>query len=113
MHRQVNTIMLELLKIFPIYEFEKLETRHQSNHYIKYFSSWQQLIVLLFAQAGYKDSLREIETSLKVHSPKWYHIGLKDIKRSTLSDAMQRSSYRIYEGIFYSLLERCKSLTPR
>jgi len=57
--------------------------------------------------------MREIEASLKVHSPKWYHIGLKDIKRSTLSDAMQRRSYRIYEGIFYSMLERCKSLTPR
>jgi len=71
------------------------------------------LIVLLFAQAGHKDSLREIETSLRVHQPKWYHIGLVDIKRSTLSDAMNRRSYEIYEGIFYKLLERCKSLTPK
>jgi len=101
-----------LLKIFPRYEFEKLENQYIGNRYTKYFSGWQQLIVLLFAQAGYKDSLREIETSLKVHYPKWYHIGLQDIKRSTLSDAMRRRSYRIYEGIFYSLLERCKSLTP-
>jgi len=113
MQRQVNTIMSELLKIFPRYEFEKLESSHLSNHYIKYFSGWQQLIVLLFAQSGHKDSLREIETSLKVHFSKWYHIGLKGIKRSTLSDAMQRRSYRIYEGIFYRLLERCKSLTPK
>jgi len=78
MQRQVNTIMSEMLKIFPRYEFEKLENRHLSNHYTKYFSGWQQLIVLLFAQAGHKDSLREIETSLRIHQPKWYHIGLED-----------------------------------
>lgn len=113
MQRQITTIMSELLKIFPRYEFEKLEAKHLGNYYTKYFNGWQQLVVLLFSQAGHKDSLREIETSLKVHYPKWYHIGLKNIKRSTLSDAMQRRSYRIYEGIFYTLLERCKSLTPR
>lgn len=113
MQKQVNTIMNELLKIFPRYEFEKLEAQYQSNHYIKYFSGWQQLIVLLFAQAGYKDSLREIETSLKVHYSKWYHIGLKNIKRSTLSDAMNRRDYQIFEGIFYRLLDRCKSVTPK
>jgi len=90
-----------------------LETQRQSNHYIKYFSGWQQLIVLLFAQAGYKDSLREIETSLKVHYNKWYHVGLKNIKRSTLSDAMNRRDYKIYEGLFYQLFQRCKSLTPK
>lgn len=113
MQRQVNTIMSELLRIFPRYEFEKLENRYGSNHYIKYFNGWQQLIVLLFAQAGSKDSLREIETSLKVHYPKWYHIGLKNIRRSTLSDSMNRRSYQIFEGIFYKLLERCKSVTPK
>jgi len=103
--------MTELLKIFPRYEFDKLENRHLSNYYTKYFSGWQQLIVLLFAQAGFKDSLREIETSLRVHQTKWYHIGLDNIKRSTLSDAMNRRSYQVYEGIFYKLLERCRSLT--
>lgn len=71
------------------------------------------MIVLLFAQAGHKDSLREIETSLRVHHQKWYHIGLENIKRSTLSDAMNRRSYEIYEGVFYKLLERCRSVTPK
>ena len=113
MHRQINTIMTEILKIFPRYEFEKLENRHESNRYIKYFDGWQQLIVLLFAQAGHKDSLREIETSLKVHYSKWYHIGLKNIKRSTLADAMNRRDYEIFQGIFDKLLERCRSVTPK
>ena len=110
--RKINTILLELLKLFPRYEFEKLENRYHGNYYTKYFTGWQQLITLLFAQAGGKDSLRDIETSLSVHYSKWYHIGLKGIKRSTLSDAMQNRPYEIYEGLFYKLLKKCQLVTP-
>jgi len=45
--RQVTTMLGELLKIFPRYEFEKLEKQYQSNHYTKYYTGWQQLITLL------------------------------------------------------------------
>ena len=110
---KVNTIMLELLKLFPGYEFEKLEKLYNGNYYTKYFTGWQQLITLLFAQAGRKDSLRDIETSLSVHYSKWYHIGLKGIKRSTLSDAMRERPYEIFEGLFYKLLEECQAVTPK
>jgi hypothetical protein len=105
--------MAELLRIFPRYEFEKLEKQHLGNHYTKYFTGWQQLIVLLFSQIGGKDSLREIETSLNVHSAKWYHIGLKGVKRSTLSDAMSNRPFEIFEGLFYKLLAKCKAVTPK
>jgi hypothetical protein len=111
--RQNNTIMGELLRIFPRYEFEKLEKEHNGNYYTKYFTGWQQLITLLFAQVGGKDSLREIETSLNVQQAKWYHIGLKSIKRSTLSDAMNKRDCKIFEGVFYKLLEKCQSVTPK
>ena len=80
---KVNAIMLELLKLFPRFELEKLENRCNGNYYTKYFTAWQQLITLLFAQAGGKGSLRDIETSLSVHYSKWYHIGLKGVKRRT------------------------------
>jgi len=83
--RQITTIMGELLRILPRYEFEKLEKQHRSNHYTKYYTGWQQLVTLLFAQIAGHDSLRAIQRSLGVHSHKWYHLGLDDIKRSTLS----------------------------
>ena len=104
--------MLELLKLFPRYEFEQLEKRYQGNHYTKYFTSWQQLIVLMFAQICGKDSLREIETSLNVPYRKWYHIGFRGVKRSALSHAMSSRSHQIFEGIFYKLLAKFKSVTP-
>jgi hypothetical protein len=80
---------------------------------MKYFTCCQQFITLLYAQIKTKDSLRDIETSLKTQSSKWYHIGLRDIKRLTLSDANNQRDYRIYEELFYKAIQRCKSITPR
>ena len=82
--KQVTTMLGEFLKIFPRYEFKKLEKKRQSNHYTESFMGWQQLIILFYAQIVGHDSLRGIQTSLDVHAQKWYHFGLENIKRSTL-----------------------------
>ncbi|HID43396.1 MAG TPA: IS4 family transposase [Archaeoglobaceae archaeon] len=109
----LNTIYNQLLHLMPRHHFENLVKRYKGDHYVKYFTCWQQFMSLLYAQVRGKDSLRDIETSLKAQSSRWYHIGLKDIKRSTLSDANNQRDYRIYEGFFYELLYRCKSITPK
>lgn len=108
-----NTIYNQILHLIPRHQFESLVKRYKGDHYVKYYTCWQQFITLLYAQIKAKDSLRDIETSLKAQSSRWYHIGLKDIKRSTLSDANNQRDYRIYEDFFYSLLDRCKSITPK
>lgn len=105
--------MSELLNLFPRYDFERLVDRHQGNRYTKYFTAWQQLITILFSQVSGKDSLRDIETSLTVHHRKWYHIGFQGVKRSTLSDAINNRPAEIYEGLFYKLLAKCRSVTPQ
>ncbi len=109
----ISTIFNQFLQLIPRHEFEKLVQKHKGDRYVKYFSCWQQLITLLFAQIRGKDSLRDIETSLKTQSSRWYHIGLQNIKRSTLADANNHRSHKIYEALFYYLLERCKSITPK
>ena len=110
---KITPLLGKLDNIFPRYDFEKLENQYNANHYTKYFTGWQQFIVLLFAQINGKDSLREIETSINLHHHKWYHIGFRGVKRSTLSDAMNQRSWQIYEGSFYRLLEKCQSMNPR
>jgi hypothetical protein len=74
--KQVTTILGELLRYFPRYEFETIEQQYQSNQYTKYYTGWHQFVTLLFAQIGGHDNLRGIETSLGVHAQKWYHLGL-------------------------------------
>lgn len=109
----INTIYSQLLQLIPRHEFESLVKKHKGDHYVKYFTCWQQFISLLYAQIRKKDSLRDITTSLGAQYQKWYHIGLKDIRRSTLSDANNKRPYEVFESLFYKLLQRCRSLTPR
>ncbi|NCU33514.1 MAG: DUF4372 domain-containing protein, partial [Candidatus Moranbacteria bacterium] len=56
--------------------FKKCVDRYKGDRYTKSFSCWQQLLVLLFAQAKGLDSLRDIEVRLQSHQNKWYHLGL-------------------------------------
>lgn len=108
-----NTIFNQILHLVPRHQFESLVNKYQSDRYVKYFSCWQQFITLLYAQIRGKDSLRDIETSLRTQSTKWYHIGLKDIKRSTLCDANKYRNWKIYEELFYRILSRCKDIAPK
>jgi hypothetical protein len=94
-----NTIFNQLLQLLPRHEFEKAVLRHNGDKYIKYFSCWQQFIILFYAQIRKKDSLRDIITSLHTQQGKWYHIGLKKICRSTLSDANNKRPYYIFEDL--------------
>ena len=88
---QVNTIFSDLLKLLPRYEFDKIVDSHKGNRYTKTFTGQQELTVLLFSQIRGQDSLREIETSLRTQAKKWYHIGLKGVSRSTLSDSLKKT----------------------
>jgi hypothetical protein len=67
---------------------------------------------MLYAQVKGCDSLRDIQNGFAAQSYKLYHLGLPSVKRSTLADANQTRDYRIYEKLFYKLLERCKNITP-
>jgi len=57
--------------------------------------------------------MRSIKTSFGVHSQKWYHLGLEGIKQSTLSDTIKSRPNQIYEVLFYKLLDKCRSDTPK
>jgi hypothetical protein len=80
---------------------------------VKTFTTWQQFITMLYSQVKQKDSLRDIESGLLTQSAKWYHIGLGNVRRSTLADANNKRDYRVFEDLFYHILSRCQGLTPK
>lgn len=108
-----TTIMNELLHLIPRHRFETIVNRYSGDRYVKRFNCWNQFTTLLYAQASGKDSLREIEHGFMAHSDRLYHLGLPQIKRSTLADANKTRSYQIFEDLFYRFLERCKDVTPK
>lgn len=109
-----TTILNQLLDYIPRYEFDKIVSTVDSNHYVKTFKTWNQFTVLLYAQAAAKDSLRDIQNGLAVQSGRLYHLGLPEtIAKSTLADANKKRDYHVYEELFDALLKRCRSVTPK
>jgi len=84
--------------------------QHNADKYTKKLSCWNQLTIMLYAQATEKDSLRDIETGLRIQDSRWYHLGLSTVARSTLSAANGKRPWQIYESLFYKVLERCQNL---
>ena len=108
-----NTVFSQLLQLISRTQFKRCVDHYEGDKYTKRFSCWQQLIVLLFAQAKGLSSLRDIEVSLKSHERKWYHLGLTNVARSTLADANTERSADIFREVFYSFLEKCRELAPK
>lgn len=108
-----TTVLNEMLNLLPRHQFETLVKSHDSNRYVKRFNCWHQLVTMVYAQASGKQSLRDIQQGLQANSARLYHLGLPNIKRSTLSDANTNRSYKIFEGLFYKLLSRCQEVAPK
>jgi hypothetical protein len=105
-----STVLNQLLQFLPQQEFERSIKQFKSDRYVKYFTTKALFVVHLYSQIRKKDSLRDIVCGLEQHQSKWFHIGLQNIKRSTISDANNRISYEVYESLFYAMLKKCHPL---
>lgn len=107
-----NTIFNQLANFLPKDKFNQFVGQHNGNKYTKKLTAWNQLIVLLYAQATGKESLRDIETAFNINNNDWYHLGVNTVSKSSISYANNNRDYQIFEKLFYSLLEQCKNLIP-
>ncbi len=82
-----NSIFGQILQLIPRYEFEKAVKQHNGDFASKGFTCWEQFVSMMFAQISGQTGLRGIEIALDSVKNLLYHIGVKKIKRSTLSYA--------------------------
>lgn len=107
-----TTVLNQLLALLPENRFQTFVGQHEADKYVKTFSCWNQLTTMLFAQATGKESLRDIEASLRVLDSTWSELGLRSTARSTIAYANEHRPSPIYESLFYELLSKCEELNP-
>lgn len=105
-----NTILKQILQIIPRHEFEKSVKKHNGDFASKGFTCWQHFVSMLFAQLSGQTGLRGIENSFESINNHLYHMGVKKIKRSTLSYANNNRSCEVYENVFTDLLDKILSM---
>jgi hypothetical protein len=107
---RVCSIFSQILKLIPRLEFEAAVRQHGAERHARGFSSWAQMIAMLFCQLGHAQSLREMTGGLAACEGKLRHLGVEDPpKRSTLSYANQHRPWQLYETVFHNLLKRCQA----
>ena len=107
-----NTILGQMLKMFPRYEFQKAVSETKTEYHSRGFSSWNHFVAMLFGQLSGQDSLRGIEAGLATQGASLYHAGIKPIHRSTLSYANQHRSHELFKKIFLGMLSKCEAIAP-
>ena len=107
------TVFNQLFNFIPRCVFEKSALAHGADRYAKHFKAWQQFLILLYAQATGKRSLREIEGGLQLHQGKLYHLGLRPVPRSTVADGLERRSCSLFEDLFRTMVQQAARKAPR
>jgi hypothetical protein len=105
------SVFSQLMDFVPRYEFRQIVKRHKGDHRVRRFSCWEQFLVMAFAQLTYRESLRDIETCLRSLSGVLYHAGIRtQVSRSTLADANEHRSWKMYQDLALLLIARARLL---
>jgi Transposase DDE domain/Domain of unknown function (DUF4372) len=105
----VCSIFSQVLGVFSRTEFEQAVGQHRAQHHARGFSSWSQLVAMLFCHLGRAQSLREICGGLAACEGKLRHLGVNQSpKRSTLAYANEHRPWQLYQTVFEQLLKKCQ-----
>ena len=105
------SIFSQLLQLFPRAEFERAVKNHKAERHARGFTSWGQLVAMLFCQLGRAHSLREICGGLACCEGKLKHLGIPLApKKSTLAYANEHRPWELFQTVFTQLLGKCQQL---
>lgn len=108
-----STIFTQLLQEVNRYDFQNQVSKYNGDKKAWILKCFPILVIMMFTQLKKKDSLRDIETGMNLIRNQFYHLGLKEVKRSSLSDALKVRPHEVYEEYYYKLLEKLNSREKR
>ncbi|MCH4241602.1 MAG: DUF4372 domain-containing protein, partial [Prevotella sp.] len=98
-------IFSQLIEFLPQRIFDRIVMKYEGNKYVKHFSCWNQLLVMMFGQLSNRDSLRDLVNIISAHSGKTYHLGFgRKVTRSNLAKVNERREPQIFEDFAYHMI---------
>ncbi len=98
-------VFSQLLDTLDRNDFNYLVRKYEGDKYVKQFTCYNQLAVLMFGQLSNRESLRDVVLATQAHASKAYHLGFgKAVTKSNLSKANNNRDYRIFEEFAYHMV---------
>jgi len=106
-----RAVFSQIMTRIPQHQFYACVDRYHGNHRIRTFSCWDQFLCMAFAQLTYRDSLRDIESCLRLDRSPLYHMGIRGkVSRTTMAHANETRDWRIYADLAQSLIAIARRL---
>jgi len=107
--RHQNSVFHGLLKHIPWSILDRLVDRYNADWDGRVVKTKAHLIAMLYAQFCGARSLREIETNLRSHASKLYHLGGSTMSRSALSTANASRPVEVFAGLLSALMAQLQA----
>lgn len=102
-------VFSQLLDFLDRNDFNYLARKYDGDKYVKQFTCWNQLCVLMFGQLSNRESLRDLVLATQAHASKAYHLGFgKSATKSNLSKANTNRDYHIFEEFAYQVVAEAR-----
>lgn len=106
---QDKYIFAQLVNFLDRNKFNYIVRKHNGDKYVKHFTCWNQLLVMMFGQLSNRVSLRDVVLALQAHQDKCYHLGVgRKITKSNIAKANTNRDYRIFEEYAYILVNEAQ-----
>ena len=104
-----NIVFHSLLKHIPWATFDRLVEQHDADWDKRVLKTKAHLIAMLHGQLYGARGLRQIETNLKSHAEKLYHLGGGTVSRSALSTANASRPVEVFGGLLSALMAQLQA----
>ena len=100
-------IFNQLLKFIDKSEIRKIAKKHDAERYVKKFTTYHHMVVMLFVAFEGYHSIRETILGLLANAHKLSHLGLSYlVRRSTFSEANGRRNSQVFGDIYMGIYKK-------
>lgn len=104
-------VFSQLMDIIPKYKFQKIVDRYNGNYRVRRFTCWQQLLCLCFGQLTFRESLRDLTSTLNALDSNRYHMGITHkVSRSIFADANANRPWQMYQDLALLLIDQARKI---
>ena len=106
---QDKYVFAQLIEFLDNDKFRRIVSKYGGDRYVKHFTCWNQLLVMMFGQLTNRESLRDLIVIIDAHHNKCYHLGFgRHVTKSNLAKANQNRDCRIFEEFAYHLVAEAR-----
>ena len=103
-------VFSQLLDFLDRNHFNYLVRKYGGDKYVKNFTCYNQLAVLMYGQLSNRESLRDVVLATQAHASKAFHLGFgKYATRSNLSKANNNRDHHIFEEFAYHVIAEARN----